>query len=381
MQDLARAKNMQYCLWMNMPSHHQRDFIQAFTDMGIDLEVRYFGRVDERRQNMGWDSNPELKAKEKYFPSCLDGPDSLEKYLPDWKKRTHIIPGMIGNKFLMRLVDRLIREGVYWVHWSEDVKPGLSRLIRLPFRKLYGNKINRYALGAMAVSKSAENEFISWGIKPKKIAWLPYATDPLGESAKENTQIKMLAQDNFVFMFCGALCHRKGTDLLLRAFQRIVKEYMQVVLILMGPDTKEQYYRAYSDKLGIDDNKLLFLGTLSHDQAQNALCLCDVCILPSRYDGWGMVIFEGASLGKAIVATDRCGAANHLIVDGLNGFVVRHDNIDELSNAMGKYLNNKQLAKSHGACSKILSQFYHPHRNVERFLSAIESFIQAQEQY
>jgi glycosyltransferase involved in cell wall biosynthesis len=366
------AKSQKYCLWMNMPSHHQLDFIKALHESDIDMVVRYYGQVDERRKIMGWDSAPRLGKFSKYFKSSID---TLDESIPDWRERVHVIPGTVGNKFLMALVDRLIREKVNWVHWSEDVKPGWSRIIRLPFRKRYGKKINRYALGALAISKSAETEFISWGIASKKIRWLPYAANPLIESYNVNDKIKKFIQNKFVFMFSGALCQRKATDLLLKSYKRITEHYQNVALIMIGPDTTEQYYKAYAEKSNISKDKILFTGSVAYEQMQSLLPLCDVFILPSRRDGWGMVIYEAASIGKAIIATERCGAAHHIIIDGLNGFRIAADDVDALTNAMIKYVKSPGMTTIHGAHSKIVATFFYPSKNVERFLCAMESFL------
>jgi len=145
--DYSSARSEKYCLWMNMPSHHQRDFIHALHIAGIDLQVRFYGKVDDRRKIMGWDSEPLLDQYSQYVKPSID---AVEESVPDWMNRIHIIPGTVGDKFLMSLVKHLIRKKIQWVHWSEDVKPGLNRLIRLPLRRLYGRKIKLYALGALA---------------------------------------------------------------------------------------------------------------------------------------------------------------------------------------------------------------------------------------
>jgi glycosyltransferase involved in cell wall biosynthesis len=367
------AINHKYCLWMNMPSHHQMDFIKALHEAGVDLQVRFFGKVDEGRIHMGWDASPNLEQYVKYVRPSVD---ALDESVPDWRERVHIIPGAVGDKFLMALVDHLIREKVNWVHWSEDVKPGLNRLIRLPLRMLYGRKINRYALGALAISNVAKKEFISWGIDPYKIKWLPYAANPLQGSGNSNEQINKFIQNRFVFMFIGKLCHQKGTDLLLQSFKRVSDQYPLAALVLIGPDTADGYYETYSRKLKLSSNRVLFTGAVVFDKIKYMYSFCDVCILPSRYkDGWGMVLYEAASLGKALIATDRCGAAHHIIVDGLNGFMVKSGNVSSLVMAMKRYIESPGLAKLHGAHSKIMAEFFYPGKNVERFLCAMESFL------
>jgi glycosyltransferase involved in cell wall biosynthesis len=88
-----------------------------------------------------------------------------------------------------------------------------------------------------------------------------------------------------------------------------------------------------------------------------------------------MVIYEAASMGKAVIATDRCGAALHMIVDGVNGFRVKAGDVKSLVSAMRRYLESPGLSKLHGDYSKIIAEFFHPNKNVERFLCAMESFL------
>jgi len=374
--DYSSARSEKYCLWMNMPSHHQRDFIHALHIAGIDLQVRFYGKVDDRRKIMGWDSEPLLDQYSQYVKPSID---AVEESVPDWMNRIHIIPGTVGDKFLMSLVKHLIRKKIQWVHWSEDVKPGLNRLIRLPLRRLYGRKIKLYALGALAISNQAEKEFVSWGGPVKKIRWLPYAANPLTHSGNVDDKIKMFIQNRFAFMFSGALCQRKGTDLLLKAFKIISDRYQNAVLILIGPDTPDDYYHKFSEKIGIPKDRVLFRGPISYTQMGNVLPLCDVFVLPSRYDGWGMVIYEAASMEKAIIASDRCGATYHMIIDGLNGFRIKADSVGALSEAMEIYLTCPRLSKIHGIHSKVIAKLFHPRENVERFLGAMESFLTMKE--
>jgi len=357
---------------MNMPSHHQLDFIEALHESGVDLQVRFFGNVDEGRRHMGWDASPQLGKNAKYVRPSID---ALDESVPDWRERIHIIPGTVGNRFLMDLVDRLIREKVEWIHWSESARPGLRRVIRLPFRMLYGRKINRYALGALAISKVAEKEFISWGVTAKKIRWLPYAEGPLTASDHVDEQINRFIDNRFVFMFSGTLCQRKGIDILLQSFKSVADQYPSCMLILIGPDTKDGRYQAQAKKLNIPADKVLFVGPVDFDRAKNIRPACDVLILPSRYDGWGMVIYEAASMGKAVIATDRCGATHHMIVDGVNGFRVKAGDVKSLALAMQRYLASSSLAKLHGNHSRTMAEFFYPEKNVERFLCAMESLL------
>ena len=58
-----------------------------------------------------------------------------------------------------------------------------------------------------------------------------------------------------------------------------------------------------------------------------------LCV-PSRYDGWGMVVPEGLASGLPVIATDRMGAAFEFIETGRNGWLIPAGDADALFNAM-----------------------------------------------
>ena len=70
----------------------------------------------------------------------------------------------------------------------------------------------------------------------------------------------------------------------------------------------------------------------------------DMFVLPSVirefYDGWGMVINEAMSLGNPIITTDAVGSSLELVKNGVNGFVVKNGDLNELTNALQKLIEN-----------------------------------------
>jgi glycosyltransferase involved in cell wall biosynthesis len=82
---------------------------------------------------------------------------------------------------------------------------------------------------------------------------------------------------------------------------------------------------------------------------------------------------EAASLGKALIASDGCGAAHHLIKHGVNGFRVPIGDVVALARAMTQYCRDPALVSRHGAESLRLFQAFTPTRNALRLEQAIGS--------
>lgn len=359
-----------YLIWAVFPNHHQMPFFQALRAEGVDLEVCYYEPVHQERLELGWSEFSKLPPKEQFVPKTVE---SL-KCIPDWRDRIHVVPGC-GDPFLRKLALTLSRQNVPWIHWSEPSRPGLRRLAGLALKRWYGRLINRHALGAIGIGKNAIDDFRRWGVRVEKMAMVPYSSAEYDLNGPKDATIEIFCADGHpVFLFPGALCHRKGIDILLKAFAKLeARGGSEPKLVLVGNDRSGGRYQLLAKSLNIEQS-VLFRGPVPPTDLGLILRCGDVLCLPSRADGWGVVLNEGASMGLALIASDAVGAANHLIEPGQNGYRTKVGDIESLSSAMQAYVNDPQLAKRHGERSRRLFQDYTPQRNAERFLNAVASF-------
>src|SRR5262249_42870073 len=137
-----------------------------------------------------------------------------------------------------------------------------------------------------------------------------------GLSAKSSTLSK-----GTEVIFVGQLIDRKGVDLLIEAGQPLLKENPDLHLSLIGSGNEALVLRKRARALGIED-RVNFEGTISSDIIQSRIARADVLVLPSRWDGWGMVVNEALSAGVPVIVSDRCGAAD-VVQNGVNGYVFK----------------------------------------------------------
>ena len=364
------------CLWMNIPSHYQSSFFCALQRRDdVDLVVRYFHTSSVLREKEGW----AIHHFEPYEKSVeeLPTPEAMAKTVPNWRQRTHVI----NSNFSRDLVELFCREGVSWVHWSE--MPGIrlaeflgysTRLYRLlnplmlllKFRE--GYRLKRYARGAFVQGVLAEQSFRIIGVPQEKIAYLYYSPDPLIELAPCRKLVEF-ARGRKIFLYVGALCHRKGIDILLRAFSLL--NAADWCLVLCGLDKESGRYALLAEQLAVKES-VFFLGAHPAKRIAEVYSASDVFVLPSRFDGWGAVLNEAASLGCPLIATDMCGASWHVIKEGKNGFQVHTNSVADLKRAMQMYVDNTVLIKQHGEVSKtVFIEEFSPEKNVERLITAL----------
>lgn len=353
-------------VWSSIPTHHQSAFFRALRDRGIDVVVHYLDRVGAERLALGWDAHPALPDRERHVARSLRALDEC----PDWRERIHIVPGY-NSVFLLRLAWFLSQQKVPWVHWSEHSWPRLRALVTFAVKRCYGFLADRYALGALAIGELARREFVRWGIRRERIRFLPYAVPGFGG---ETAARRDAPAAGVRFMFLGQFCARKGTDLLLRAMREVLVRHPTARLDLFGADRSGGAYQRKARQLGIAD-AVSFRGAVPAAHAGDVLQRCDVFVLPSRHDGWGVVLNEAASLGKPIIASDACGSAYHLALPGVNGFRVPVDDVGALAAAMRAYCEDPQLVVKHGTESLRLFKEFTPARNARRLEEALLSLL------
>ena len=296
-----------------------------------------------------------------------------------YKERIHVVPGY-GAAFLRRLATLFSRESVAWVHWSEYSRPGVRWILGYPMKRWYGDLVARHALGAFAQGVLATNDFVRWGIPIERIALLYYACKAGDRSAEPDRTCLDFLAGREAFLFLGTLCHCKGIDLLLKSFASIPQdERKNWALLLVGKDFSQGRYRDMVHRLGLSDS-VCFRQPVASDQISTVLRCAKVLVLPSRLDGWGVVLNEAASMGLALIGSDKVGAAYHLIHPGMNGFMVRANSADSLRSALTAYVQNPILLGKHGEISQSVAEEYTPSKNAQRFMAAIESWKSMQRQ-
>ncbi|QBG45964.1 glycosyltransferase [Verrucomicrobia bacterium S94] len=367
------------CIWMNIPSHYQSAFFEALAARDdVDLNVVYFSGTSSARAAEGWQSEYALKAYERFAEEGA-APQKQVEQVEDWQNRVHVICGYFNEA----LIDFFCKAGVSWCHWSE--MPGIRLADLLGYRTVlyrifyplqliakrsYGARIRNYALGAFGQGHLARKAFQRMGVPEAKTADLYYSPEPLSP-AEPCRQMMDFAGGRKIILMVGALCKRKGIDVLLKAFSK-VRENRDWCVVFCGLDKAGGRYHALAEKLRLQD-QVLFLGAYPVDRISEVYCAADVFVLPSRFDGWGTVFNEAASLGLPLIGTDLCGGAWHLIREGQTGCRVRTSSVSSLAGALRCYVKNPADAEKHGRAAQewFMTEFT-PARNAERFVATLK---------
>lgn len=359
---------MRVCIWSILPNHYQASFHDALRAAGVDLRVCYYQRVDDDRLAQGWNRCDTLPDGETYVSEESD----VLAAVADWRRRVHVVPGF-GDPFTRMLVSRLAVERASWVHWSEPARPGLRWWLSLARKRWYARLVNRAALGAFGIGQAAMDDIIRWGVCRERVALLPYSSPACDRPDSPDEETHRFVAGRLAFVFVGSLNRRKGIDVLLRAYANLGEAGTKTALVLVGNDYSSGGYEQQAAALGIRD-RVLFRGPVRSETIPGVLAAGSILVLPSRFDGWGVVLNEAATMSLALIGSHRAGASHHLIRPAENGFVVQAGSTSSLTAALRCYATNPRLAGRHGEQSRRVFEDYTPRRNAERFMRAIETW-------
>lgn len=368
---------LKICIWMNIPSHYQSAFFQALERRDdVDLRVGYFNGASQDRAAEGWKNEYDFKAYE-FCAENGSSPSSLVESVSDWKERIHVISGYFSSE----LIDWFCEQKATWCHWSEMPGIRLADLLgfRTPLFRLLnplmlrckrsdGMRIKKHALCAFGQGVLARRAFTQMGVPDNMISDLYYVPEGL-KTAEPSEQMVEFAQGRKIFLAVGALCRRKGVDVLLKAFAK--QKTNDWCVVFCGLDRANGLYQALAEKLNIQ-NQVLFLGAYPVERIAEVYTAADVFVLPSRFDGWGAVLNEAASLGVPLIGTDLCGGSWHVIKEGVSGYRVRAGSVSSLAGGLSAYIEQPEKIDLHGPKAlEIFEQNFTPDRNAARLVESL----------
>lgn len=145
----------------------------------------------------------------------------------------------------------------------------------------------------------------------------------------------------------GTFEHKKGHDLLLRAFVRVLRQFPVAHLSILGRSAGAlESTRKIVEELGLQDQVTLRVNA-PHKEALTVLRQADLFVLSSRNEAFSVALLEAGAMARPVVAADVCGVPE-LIESGRTGLLVPPENVEALANAILFLLQNQSIARTLG---------------------------------
>ena len=192
--------------------------------------------------------------------------------------------------------------------------------------------------GVFAVSNALKHEIVATGVvgiaDKIRLSWNSVDIDKF--SPKQNTTFKdeNKLTDKPIVMFVGNLIKRKNVDSLLEA-KKIANSDYYLVVVGDGPLYKNLTKKVKEENI----RDVIFTG--SRSDVENIIPSCDVLVLPSFSESFGLVLIEALACGKPVIGSD-VGGITEIINDDV-GLFVNPNKVSSIAKAIDTMVNDEQL--------------------------------------
>ena len=280
--------------------------------------------------------------------------------VPDFKAlRVRVIDLKMGNRFdftaLSRLYHLMKREKFHILHThlfrADLFGLHIGKLAGIPIRvstihnaeDFFSNPLIGFFLRRsyncahkiITISRAVKETLITdIGVASNKIAIIYYGLDIESSQNKPPLDIRYnLGIEKQVPLIgtVGRLAVQKGHRYLIEAFPAVKKEFPNSKLLIVGHDDEglREDLEKLIAKLGLE-GEVFLPGYLDGASVMNSI---DVFVLPSLWEGFGLVLLEAMAAGKPIVAS-KVNAIPEIVIDGETGILVPSKDPEALANAI-----------------------------------------------
>lgn len=249
------------------------------------------------------------------------------------------------------------------------------RLAHRVFLALLFRRVSRF----LAIGSANRDYYRSHGVPEERIDLAPYAVDnaffqqrcqeaaPLREKLRAELGIE---QGCRIILFCAKLIDVKDPATLIRAVGKMNAKAGSLVLLMVG----EGALRPALEKLAeqVAPGQVRFLGFRNQTELPAFYDLCDLFVLPSVFEPWGLVVNEVMNAAKPVIVSDQIGSGHDLVQPSVNGDVFRANDVADLCAKMQPWLEDAEKRARGGAASLRIIQSWGFDENLAGLKKAIQ---------
>jgi len=209
----------------------------------------------------------------------------------------------------------------------------------------------RRAARIIAISQAVRRFLVEVeGAPPEKVAVIPYGldADSYARTAHPGAFRREIGEPKAPLIgFIGRLTNQKGVDVLLRAFARVERSHPDARLVLAGDGPDRRALEALAGSLEL--RRAVFLGW--RKDPADILSDIDLLVMPSRWEGFGLVALEAMAMAKPVVAS-RVSALPEIVGDGTTGILCAPGRTEEFASAILQILGDVRRSEKLGQAGR-----------------------------
>lgn len=340
-----------------VPSPYQRDLFRALHERKV-IEPHIF-YLEAESPDSPWPRR-ELASYERILPGFWHSLGAARVHFNWSLPAPNDYDAVVLNTLMSITAQRMMRASLKrrpWIFWGEMLgqRKGVHEWLTRPLHR---------AAAIAAIGSRARKDYERRFPEPRHFN-IPYHC----ELAPFLAQPRHRRDSRMVFLFCGQMIARKGLDVLLSAFAGcenarllLVGREAELPGLMNAAPAKQREFIEYA-------------GFQPPEKLPEFFARADAFILPSRHDGWGVVVNQALGAGLPLLCSDQVGAADDLLEENVNGAVFRSGDAAALKLAMQRLIDRPQLAGEWGAASRKKASAWTPEAGAEKWERAIAGVL------
>lgn len=290
----------------------------------------------------------------------------LKKYL--FKEKPDIVITTLGRNmdFLTDIKDGSIKIGeshiakpyIRNIHLLDSKGP-IHRLIA----KIWTQKITKNCKKLDTLVLLTKDDAKNWkGTTKTHIIPNPLPFYPISASTCENKQA----------IFVARMSEQKGYEYLIQTWELVHAKHPEWILNIYGDGEEKAIIQNVIKQKGLNSS-INLKGTTNN--IQEKYLESSICILSSRYEGYGMILLEAMACGVPCVSFDCHYGPSDIIKNGEDGFLVEHLSTNALAKRICDLIENDALRKEMGNAARRNIQRYNKDIIMQEWISLFNSLI------
>ena len=291
-----------------------------------------------------------MRASHKLNASSVIG---VKTKLEQYYKNTDFPYEKIGRYDFIKLAKIIDKNDIDIVHlhWTKDIpvvilaklfskrKPKIVQSRHMTMTRFKDDFYHRFLyknldriLAVTHQVKSQIEKFIPSDIRPKTEVLYIGAQQPviISDEEKKSRREQLGLGASFTVGIVGRIEPQKGQYVVIDAVEKLIQQGVDARALIVGHAMSDEYLNTLSNDVvmrGLKD-RIIFTGFTR--EAQMLMQVCDVIILATENETFGLVLIEAMMCGVCVVASDS-GGPLEIIDDGVNGLFFKTFDSDDLA--------------------------------------------------
>jgi phosphatidylinositol alpha-1,6-mannosyltransferase len=190
------------------------------------------------------------------------------------------------------------------------------------------------------------------GLAGRPVVRIPPALDPIisGDGVRRSLPLLPPGRILLTVARLTASDSYKGVDHVIQALATVLSAVPDAYFVVVGDGDDRGRLESLAVDAKVRDH-VQFVGTKAGEELAGYYHACDVFVMPSRSEGFGVVFLEAMSHGKPVVAANS-GGAPEVVDDGVTGLLVEYGDVPTLASSLVRLLRDGECRQRMGEAGR-----------------------------